>query len=76
MVRLETARSESLTIDPGMTVVVPTGDGARFHRPGWFVFETACKTEFNHPIREVAVAEAVKEGFTPCLRSACFGDWQ
>lgn len=59
---------------PSTVVIVPTGGGERFHRPGWLVFETACKTEFGHPARELPLAEAEQAGYPPCEKPACFGD--
>lgn len=56
------------------TVVVPTGGGERYHRPGVLVYEAACKTGFGGPVRETTVGEARREGFTPCRKPACFGE--
>jgi len=61
-------------LDPSMQVVVPTGHGERFHRPDGPGFETACKTGFSHPVREIPLASAREEGYTPCRALACFGD--
>jgi hypothetical protein len=55
-------------------VVVPTGGGERFHRPDGPGFETACKTGFGRPVRELTVSEARERGFSPCKKSSCFGD--
>lgn len=73
---------EPPVVDPGSpvterteTVVVPTGGGERYHRPGILGFEAACKTGFGAPIRETTVPEARREGFTPCRKPDCFGDW-
>jgi hypothetical protein len=64
----------SPAVDVVETVVVATGEGARFHRPGPLVFAAACKTEFERPVRELSVVDALREGFTPCEKPDCFGD--
>lgn len=62
-------------VDPDATVIVSTGDGERFHRPPeWQVFATACKTEFSRETREIDLARAIEEGFTPCDSPGCFGE--
>jgi hypothetical protein len=73
--------AEAPAVEPGTSgterteaVVVPTGGGERYHRPGVLVYESACKTGFGNPVRETTVEEARQEGFTPCRKPACFGD--
>lgn len=61
-------------LDPETRVVVPTGHGERYHRPGGLGFETACKTGFSYPVRETTLARAREEGYSACKVPACFGD--
>ena len=62
-------------LDPDARVVVSaTASGDRFHRPNGLGYETACKTGFLLPVREMTVAEARRRGFTPCRKPQCFGD--
>ena len=65
----------ALSIEADTPVIVPTSDdGERFHRPGRLGFETACKTDFGHPVEEVPASAALSDGYTPCRLPACFGD--
>jgi hypothetical protein len=41
--------AEAPDVDLAATVVVSTGDGTRFHRPGDPLFVTACRTAFDSP---------------------------
>lgn len=64
-------------VDIDSTVVVSTGEGARFHRPPRFRqlgFETECKVRFTRPAREIPLSKAVEQGYTPCDIGCCFGD--
>ena len=63
----------NVDLSPDSTVVVSTLGGSRFHRPNDLGFKTACKIDFDYPVRELTLNEAIDEGFTPCEKVECFG---